>query len=92
MKNPASTIALIFPAVGIILMSVAVFMYFQEAVFQDLDPLERWLGPGIAGGIGILFLIIGVVMYFSLRSLSPDEKKEKDQTGINDNFNPHNLP
>jgi len=87
MKNPASGIALIFPAVGLILIAIAGYMYFQGTKTADIDPLELWLGPAIAGGTGLIFLIIGIIMYFALREASPDKPEEAKL-----NQNPHGLP
>lgn len=91
MKNPASSIALIFPAVGVILFAVAGFLYFQEANTPDIEPLDLWLGPAIAGGTGLIFLIIGVVLYFALRSPETEGTEEAKNAMIR-NFNPHGLP
>lgn len=91
MKNPAFNIAPVFLGVGVILIAVGGFLYYQGANAADITPLELWLGPAITGGIGLIFLIIGAVLYSTLKSLDPHETdKEKDE-GIN-NFNPHSLP
>jgi hypothetical protein len=68
MKNPASAIALIFPAIGAILIAIGGFMYFQGANTPEIDPLDLWLGPAIAGGTGLIFLAIGGVLYFAGRT------------------------
>lgn len=90
MKNPASAIALIFPAIGIILFAVAGLLYFQEAGTPDIEPLDLWLGPAIAGGTGLIFLFIGIVLHFALRS--PDGETEDAKETMIKNFNPHGLP
>jgi hypothetical protein len=91
MKNPASAIALIFPAIGAILIAIGGFMYFQGANTPEIDPLDLWLGPAIAGGTGLIFLAIGGVLYFALRSPETDGTEEAKNTMIR-NFNPHGLP
>ncbi len=91
MKNPASAIALIFPAIGAILIAIGGFLYFQEANTPDIEPLDLWLGPAIAGGTGLIFLAIGTVLYFALRSPETEGTDEAKETMIK-NFNPHGLP
>ena len=98
MKNPASSIAIIFPVVGLILLAAAGFMYYQSSNMPNIDPLELWLGPAIAGGVGIIFLIIGTTLYFAFREMSEGQQPQNEQNQQNDimqntvNQNPHNLP
>jgi|GEM_PF-6746616 len=94
MKNPASSIALIFPLVGLILLGAAGFMYSQSAGTPNIDPLDLWLGPAIAGGVGVIFLTIGTIMYFAFRETSSESQQaQQSQNDPNTlNQNPHDLP